>query len=104
MKVTGYQIREAIRKQELQRDTVISQFNASLFKFEGEEKLSPDDVAKMFTQAEQAIANLQTGLARYNLYVVIDVLGDKMTLAEGVKRLGGAGRLEKLWREAATAK
>jgi len=39
---------------------------------------------------------------RYNLSVNVKVHEESMTLAEAIKRVGGVGRLEKLWRSVAT--
>jgi hypothetical protein len=102
-KVTGYQFREAIKAWELRKQAATSQFDQSLWAFEGEEKPSPADLADLFVKAEEAIARLQAFQARYNLSVVVDVLGTKMTLCQAVKLMGGAGRHEKMWRSAATS-
>jgi hypothetical protein len=99
MKVTGYQLREAIRRHELRRDAAATQFNESLWRFEDEDKISPDDLHTLFVEAEKTIGVLQVGQMRYNRAVALNVTGEKMTLAEGVKRIGGAGRIEKMWRE-----
>jgi hypothetical protein len=100
--VTGYQIREAIRQWELQKETATRQFNESLWVFEGEEKPAPEALHKLIADAEEAIANLQFAQTRYNLEVTIAPQGREMTLTDGVKRVGGAGRLEKLWRTVAS--
>ncbi len=42
--------------------------------------------------------------AHYNLTVMVTVLSQKMSLCEAVKRVGGAGRVEGLWRAAAGGK
>jgi hypothetical protein len=105
MKVTGYQIREAIRKHELSRDTAAKLFKKSQHVFEGdEEKAHPKDIMNAFTGAELAVVSLQEAQQRYNLAVTVDVQGEKMTLCSAVKRLGGAGRVEKMWRDAVCEK
>lgn len=101
MQVTGYALREAIRRWELVRDTAYSQFEDTLTAFPNESKPLPATVAEIITKAEGAIAALQSAQQRYNLIVLINAGGQEMTLCEGVKRLGGAGRYEKLWRGAA---
>lgn len=105
MNVNGFLLREAIKKWELRRDTAYSQFDDTLHKFPGEEKESPDVVHALFTDAESAIAKLETAQAKYNLKVVVEIApGHQMTLCEAVKRLGGAARAEKMWKTAANPK
>jgi hypothetical protein len=106
MEVTGYKLREALRRQTLRRETASSQFNDSLKKFPDEEKATPDDVIKKVRSAEEAIATLQVAQTRYNLAVRVEVPGSRgqRTLLECIKRIGGLGRIEKTWRSAATVK
>jgi len=89
---------------ELRRKMAGDNFDKSLHSFEGEIKESPQEVVDNFQHADEAVANLQTAQAMYNLSVKVNVLGEDMTLCEAVKRVGGAGRVEKLWRTAATDK
>lgn len=105
MEVTGYRIREALRRQQLARDTADGQFKDSLHAFENEVKQSPQEVMEKVLKAETAIAKLQVIQTRYNLGVVVDVQGEgRCTLMECIKRIGGLGRVEKRWRSAATVK
>lgn len=103
-KVTGYQIREAIKRQTLLRDTAASMFTDSLKRFASEDKPSPDDMMVDFYKADKAIVKLQVAQMQYNLAVKLTTQVDRkpITLAEAVKRLGGASRCEKMWRTAAT--
>ena len=41
---------------------------------------------------------LQVAQMRYNLAVRMDVKGKSLTLAEAIKLVGGAGRVEKMWK------
>jgi hypothetical protein len=105
MQVTGYSLREAIRRQQLRRDTIAAQFNDTLHVFEGEEKQSPDEIAAALMKAEKAVAALQAAQDEYNLRVKVEGKNvEKMTLCTAVKLVGGTGRLEKLWRTAAAPK
>src|SRR5262245_34394178 len=105
MEVTGYEIREALRLQQLKRDTADGQFKDSLHTFPGETKASPLDVMKRVLEAETSIALLQVAQTRYNLAVQVDVPGEgRRSLMECIKRVGGLGRVEKRWRSAATVK
>jgi hypothetical protein len=106
MKVTGYMLREAIKRHELRRDVAARSFNDSLKAFPGEVKDNPADIVEQFLAAERATAALQTAQMRYNLAVKIDLYGHgwdrtTMTLAEAIKLIGGEGRVEKMWRSAA---
>lgn len=105
MKITGYKLKELIKQAEMVRDTVASHFDGSLHTFEGDAaKDTPQQVVGKFQKADLALAQIQTIQARYNLAVEVEVLGEKMTLMEAVKRVGGAGRVEKMWRSASGTK
>ena len=107
MKLNGYQIREGIRRWQLKRDAAANQFDGSLKRFDDEtSKPMPTTIMGEFIQADQTIALLQVAQDIYNLDIKIEVRlvnGNiaQMTLSEGVKLLGGAGRAEKMWRSAA---
>lgn len=100
MKTTGYALREALKQHELLRDTASRAFDGSLKKFDDEEKETSQSVVEQFLIAERAIAKLQVAQMRFNLAVQVDVLGEKMSLGEAIKRVGGEGRAEKMWRSA----
>ena len=104
MIVTGYKLQNAIRDWETQRKIASGLFDNSLHVFEDEEETasSPHELMDQYKQAEDAIAKIQMAQLRYNLHVEVNVQGTKMTLAEAVKRVGGAGRMEAMWRAAAT--
>jgi hypothetical protein len=104
MKVTGYKLREALRRWQLRRDTAAGQFPKVLTAFKDEKKPSPDDIGGAVLAAETAIASLQAAQAIYNSSVHVEVGGKASTLLECIKRIGGLGRVEKLWRTAATVK
>ena len=98
MKTTGYGLREAIKAQTLKRDTAADAFNGSLKKFPNEDKETPQTIVDTFTKAERALVHLQVAQMRYNLAVTVEAGGVKMTLAEAIKSIGGAGRIEKMWK------
>jgi hypothetical protein len=104
MKITGYQLREAIKQQSLKRDTIAASFTGTLKKFPEETKDAPKDVMQEFLLAELAVTQLQMAQMRYNLVVQVEVLGESMTLGEAIKRVGGSARAEKMWRTAANPK
>lgn len=102
-KVTGYMLRDAIKTQEMVRDTAASAFDASLKAFPGEENLdtkNPTKIVETFMAAETLIAKLQVAQMVYNIHVKVNVLGENMTLGEAIKRVGGIGRTEKMWKGA----
>lgn len=110
MKMNGYQIREALRRWGLKRDTAASQFDASLKRFDDEtDKASPVSVMNSFAFADTKLAVIQVAQDRYNLAVkvpvrFVDGVAREISLAEAVKLVGGAGRAEKMWRSAANPK
>lgn len=104
MKMTGFGIREALRRWQLKRDTANSLFDGSLRKFADDEKEHPQEIMKAFALADVAIAKLQTAQQLYNLTVLVDVQGNTMTLSEAVKLIGGVGRMEKMWRSGVAPK
>lgn len=103
MKITGYKLRHAIREAEHIKNLAASQWDDSLHAFpdEMEKKASPTALMAKYRECENRLAQLMLAQTRYNLAVEVEVLGERMTLCEAVKRVGGAGRAEKMWRAAA---
>lgn len=101
MQVNGYKIQQTLRELQNQREVMAASFNEGLFQFEGDEDMHPEAAFGSFVLCEQKIAKLQVIQAQYNLHVKVKVLNEEMTLHEAVKRIGGAGRGEKMWRTAA---
>lgn len=97
MKTTGWQLKEALGAWELRKKSAEKLFPESLHTFKGETKDRPESIVGDFLKAEQAIARLQVAQMRYNLTVKVKVLDETMTLAEAIKLVGGAGRVEKMW-------
>lgn len=97
MKVTGHQLREALKRWELKRDGLSAILDDSLTAFPGEEKPKPASLIDQIAAVETAIAALQLAQAQYNL----EVRFDGYPLVFWVKRLGGYVRAEKLWKKAA---
>ena len=110
MKISGNKLREAIRRWTVRRDTVHELFGDSLWFFdsEKEDRENPETLMQKFQQADCAIAQLQVAQSDYNLKNQVDVSPHrdhgKMTLSEAIKRVGGVGRAEKMWRTAASSK
>lgn len=101
--VTGYKLRAAVKQLEMQLEAAVRTFNDSLVKFPSETKAAPVDAMGDFLSLEARIAKLQAAQAEYNTKVTVNVLGNDMTLAEAVKRVGGAGRAVAMWKKAAGA-
>lgn len=110
MQVTGYALREALRKWQLKRETAAAQFADSLFEFPTArgKKPTPDAIAEKVDRAERAIAALQTAQSVYNhkVWVAWKSPDGEQTvrLTSAIKLIGAFGRIEKLWRVAATGK
>jgi hypothetical protein len=104
MDVDGNQLKEALKMASLELSIVKTQFEDTLFKFDDEEKESPGDVADRIDELESRIAKLQTAQSLYNLSIEVEVLGETMLLEEAIKRVGGAGRLSKTWRNASAGR
>lgn len=105
MKVTGYQLREAIKQQELRRDAAVRAFPSALKAFPDElPEQSPIELSSLCLEAEARIASLQTAQMAYNLKVRVTVAGENMPLAAAIKLIGGISRAEKMWRSAVAPK
>lgn len=104
MKICGYQIREGIKRWLLLRDTVARQFDGTLFVFEDEGKETPEATMAAYTVADMNLARVEELQQRYNQLVTVQLNDQTVTLAFLVKLVGGAGRREKMWREAAVGK
>ena len=98
MKITGYALRDALAEHQLRADTAAKAFNGTLKAFPEDKKDKPTEVVEQYLKAEHATSKLQVAQMRYNLAVTVDVLGEKMTLAEVIKRIGGPARVAKMWR------
>jgi len=101
MKIDGYTLQQAVREAKTERDQISQRFTPSLRKFPGEEKSDPRKLARLFVEVEARIAKLQVAQTLYNMTVKVEVDDKEITLLEAVKRVGGAGRLESMWRSAA---
>jgi hypothetical protein len=101
MKVTGYRLQHAIREAMHLRDVLAAQFGDNVKQFASSpNRVNISNVYQQYRDVEQRIAALQVLQARYNLHVHVVVLHDTVTLMQAVKQVGGAGRCEKMWREA----
>lgn len=102
MKVTGYQLREALDEAKLVLSTTADQFESSLHAFEDEDKKSPEVVMESIRAAEDRVAELQALQEQYNQQVTVTADGQTMTLALAIKRRGYADRISALWKSAMT--
>lgn len=100
MLVTGYKIRAALRVLETRKDAAVREFTDSLRKFKDDTKRTPDEIMAEIADLEARIGSLQAAQTTYNQKVVVDVLGNSMTLTAAIKRVGGAGKLVSLWKSA----
>lgn len=102
MKINGFKLQQAVREAKADRDQAAAQFNPSLKAFPDEDKPDPVAYADRFVAAETRLSTLQEAQAQFNLAVQVDVQGQKISLMRAIKLIGGAGRLEKMWRSAST--
>lgn len=100
MKVTGQQLKQAIELRSMRVDHLTNQFEASIMKFEGEDKKSPTQVGEELQQEFTAIAKLKEAQSSFNLKVSVEVGGKTATLAELVRSVGQADIYASLWRRA----
>lgn len=101
MALDGYTLHRAIQHQETLRDLAQAEFPTTTTAFPLETKPAPDEVMKRLTDAEYSIAALQAVLGAYNQRVRVTLAGgERISLAEAVKRVGGTSRIEKHWRKA----
>ena len=99
MKVTGYQLMRALKELAFAKEAAEGVFDDSLWKFDDEEKPTPGVAAVAYFNAEGAFAQVQSAQAIYNQAVKVKVEDTEMALALAVKLVGGAGRMEKKWRD-----
>jgi hypothetical protein len=103
--VNGFMIRDAMNRWNLKRDTANKQFPNSLYAFDDDEgNLAPEEVIRNYAEADEAYAQLQVIQQAYNAKITINYQDRKISLALGVKLIGGAGRIEKMWRSAIAEK
>lgn len=106
MKTNGHMFRDALKRWELRKESAAKRFPGSLLKFAEDTKVTPQAIITEILRCEDVIARLQVGQTMFNLGVMVKVGSGSeakvMSLTEAVKRVGGAGRIEKFWRVAAT--
>lgn len=101
MKVTGNKVREALRRAVFRRQILDQQFSTTLFAFEGEKKQTPQEIADEFQRADTDVAMLQAIQQMFNQGTMVNTIDGEIPLALAIRLIGGAGRVEKMWREAA---
>ncbi|MHA2279617.1 MAG: hypothetical protein ACXAC5_01815 [Promethearchaeota archaeon] len=102
-KVTGYQLRESLRCWTDKRDVLSRNFQEAIWQFEDEKSGNPVEIAIGYHEADKAIARLEAAQQEFNQRVAVSLPDGSTTLAIAVKRVGGSGRLAKMWRNAATS-
>lgn len=101
MKVTGYQLREAIKMKHSEVAILNSQYEETLYAFDGDKKKLPHELIYEISKLEAEIALLQTAQSWYNVNVKIHFNGREMLLENAVKLVGGISRCGAMWRIAA---
>lgn len=101
----GFELKEAQRALSLRISTLESEFNESQYAFPGDDdRRSPTEIAEELAEAETKLVRLQVAQKRYNLAVQVKLgkTGVTMPLSEAIAAVGGAGRVEKMWRLSAS--
>lgn len=103
MKVTGYQLREAIKRQVQRTEMAKDVFRSSYVGFDDDTK-DPVKAGCLFLESGTNVALLQAAQQRYNDRVTVSHKGEIVTLAVAVKLIGHLGAYEKEWRTIASQK
>lgn len=102
MKVTGYQLKEAIKRWEARKKPLLREFRNSFFRKPSQSGRLPLEIEKDIALVETSIASLQESQAKYNLAITVSyfLFGEekRMSLMNAVKTIGGIGRMEGLWK------
>jgi hypothetical protein len=104
MKVTGYQLREALRHWRSVLEGLAIDLKGSLYYFDAKEKIEPLTVAKEYMAAEDAVAKIEEAQQKYNLRVNLTIADEPHSLTYAIKALGMAGRYAAIWKSVATDK
>lgn len=107
MELTGHRIKNTIKAWELKREALQKRFNEVIYTFPSNGDPSVEtkqesllEVSTKLNEVEAAIAKLQEIQSVYNMSVDIKHSeNSKFTLCEAIKRIGGAVRMEKLWKK-----
>lgn len=100
IKVTGGRLRGVLKVKRMALAALHSQWESQLTKFEGEEK-DPIGMMVQIRAIETSVAEVEELQAKYNLMVMVQPFKGDMSLEMAIKLVGGAGRIAKLWRDAA---
>ena len=106
MEVSGYLLKTGIETATRRRTGLTSMFTDSVMVFPSEmgSKEKPEEISRKLDAIEQDLVALQCAQDRYNATVMVDNMGQKMTLSQAIKTVGGISRMEKLWEAAGTPK
>lgn len=105
IKVTGYRIREELKKTNLKIDMLESEFDDSKTGFKDDDKRSMDEITNDLFRAEEKACALQEANQLYNLNVKTNLSPfGEVTLARIIKLVGPVSRIEKKWRRMAAPK
>ncbi len=106
MKVTGYQLREALRHWRSVLEGLAIDLKGSLWYFDLKEKVDPLAVAEGYIAAENAVAKIEEAQQQYNLLIKVRYSIDEepQTLTYAIKALGSAGRYAAIWKAVASDK
>jgi hypothetical protein len=102
MKVTGYDLRNALTRLNNRKGLLLNQWNNALFAFEGEET-DPIAISNKIDTIEQRIVNVQLAQSEYNASVMAEVnnAGEitEVTLDKAIKQVGPIKRMSSMWKK-----
>jgi hypothetical protein len=104
MKVSGYQLREALRHWRSVLEGLAVDLKGSLYYFDIKEKINPLAVAEDYIAAEDAVAKIEEAQQKYNLRVTLTISDEPCTLTYAIKALGMAGRYAAIWKSVVSEK
>jgi hypothetical protein len=104
MLVTGNKILDALDFLRERAKSLETQFQSSLYVFEGDEPTrNPKELMRELREVNARIAQLQEIQAAYNLKVEVEVDGESITLQRVLQLISGANRAKTLWAKAAAS-
>lgn len=104
MKITGYQLREALRHWRSVLEGLAIDLKGSLYYFDIKEKIDPLIIAEDYKTAEDAVSRIEEAQQRYNLRINLTIADEPQTLTYAIKALGMAGRYAAIWKAVASDK
>lgn len=101
MKVTGYMLREAVRRWTTVQTVAAKMFPEVTFAFFGDIKDNPLEIDTQYWTAALAVSELQEAQQKFNASIRVKVGNQEMNLSRAIKLVAFAGQRSKAWKTAA---